>query len=423
MSLAYFLSAEGHAVTVVEKEDRLGGNASWVRLGDFTVDILYHIITSQDVHLISLIEELGIADSLFSVKTRMGFYKNGVTYPVSTPREFLFFPPVSFPNRLRLGLSLLRSKMHTDWHDLEGVSARDWLSAEGGLTNYEMLWKPVMRSKFGPTTDEVVATDMWFRINRLSDLRSKKFKQGTYYLSGSLKTLFDAIERKLLERKVNILKGVTVERISTDAGGVRGVFLSSAGELSCSQVISTVPLPDLAKLLPGADQGYVRKLNSVRYLNNTCLILRLKERLSPYYQLNIGEEGFPFTGIIGADALCPPSQFGSGYVFYVSKYFTGDDGLSQCGPDALLEQYLPYLKKINPDFKKEWVLDIALTRKNNAEVLHTLHYSRAMPPIKGPIAGLYLLCTARIYPEATVLDASVKYAKRFQDHLKHETHE
>lgn len=77
---------------------------------------------------------------------------------------------------------------------------------------------------------------------------------------------------------------------------------------------------------------------------------------------------------------------------------------------GILNYHLPYLKKIRPDFERNWVLDIAVTKERNIETLHSLHYSSLIPEFKTPIPGLYLLCPAQFYPEPTVLDASVRYA-------------
>lgn len=410
LSLAYFLSLKGYDVTVVEKESKLGGNASWTNIGDFTVDSFYHAITNRDSYLLDLIQELGIKDKLFPVKLKMGFYQGGKLYSISTLKEFLFFPPLTFIERIQLGVSLVRSKITKDWRGLDAITAREWLSRLSNPSIYKGLWQPVMSSKFGPVTDEIVATDMWFRINRITGIRNKKFKESAYYIKCGLKTFFDTLEGKLIERGVRILKGVAVTKIKSIKNHLEAILLSNQEELSCDKVISTVSLPDFIKLFPDNSKEYAESLKLIKYLNNVCLILRLKEQFSPYYQLNLGEDGFPFTGIIGADTLYPPDDFQGSYILYISKYFLGENDFFDMNEQSLLEYYIPYLKKIVPRFEKNWILDTALIKKSNVEAIHTLHYSKLIPSFETPVSNLYLLCTAQIYPEPTVLDASVKYA-------------
>lgn len=415
LSLAYFLRDNGHEVTVLEKDSQLGGNASWTNLGEFQVGIFYHIITGRDIHLLGLIKRLGIEDKLFPVKTRMGFFQSGKLTSISTPKEFLFFPPLSFMDRLRLGRLILKSRSIKNWRKLDEITASEWLIRESGEGNFKKLWQPIMNAKFGTASGSVVATDMWFRINRLTDLRGRNTGSGVYAMSGGLKVLFDRLEDKLVASGVKILKDSGVEKIEIADNRVTGVSLNNRQRLACERIISTIPLADLQGLLPDDKREYAANLSRIRYLDNICLILRLKERFSPYYQLNIAEAGFPFTGIIGADCLYPPEDFGNGYVLYISKYLTRGDSIYNMDKEQLLDHYYPYLKKINPGFDKDQVLDFSLTRRKNVEPLHTLNYSKLIPVFDSPVCNFYSMCTAQIYPEPTVLSASVEYAGRLAE--------
>jgi len=412
LSLAYLLSHKGFPVTVVEKETELGGNCSWAKLGNFTVDRYYHVITNTDSAFLNWAVNLGIGDKIFPIKTKMGFYQEGKIFSISTPADFLKFPPLSFLQCMRLGVSIIRSRMVKDWHSLEGVTAKHWLSSLAGEDIYKKLWDPVIRNKFGPLTDELVATDMWFRINRISSMQHKKFKDNAYYLKGSLKTFFDALEKYLLDKGVKIIKGCAVSSLKANGSCISAVVLNNRQEISADKIISAIPLPEFARILPSGYEDYSQRLRKVRYLNNVSLILRLKHKFSPYYQLNIGEDGFPFTGIIGADAQYPPRDFQGSFLLYVSKYFTGEDNILNKNAGELLDDYMPYLKKIRPEFETSWVLDKTVTRGRNVETIHSLNYSQLIPSFTTPIPNLYLLCTAQIYPEATVLDESFKYAGR-----------
>lgn len=417
LSMAYFLKNKGYDIAVLEKNSQLGGNASWTKLGEFGVGAFYHVITSRDTNLLQLMRELGIEDRLFPIHAKIGFFQKGKLYPISTPREFLFFPPLSWSERFRLGMLIIQSKAIKDWHKLDGISASQWLSRAGGEGGYKKVWRPIMNTKFGPASNEIVATDMWFRINRLIDLPAGNSKSRVYSMKGGLKTLFDSLEKRLVQKGVKILKNSKIEKIKINKDQVAGVILNNREELPTDKIVSTIPLPDFRQILPGGYQEYDDNLARIRYLDNICLILRLKEQFSPYYQLNIAEGGFPFTGIIGADALYPPEDFGKGYVLYISKYLLKEDNLFNIDKVALLDYYMPYLKKIYPDFDKKLVLNISLTRKTNVEPLHSLNYAKLIPSFESPIKNLYLMCTAQIYPEPTVLNASVEYAGKLVERL------
>lgn len=410
LTLAYFLKRKGYDIAVIERDSRLGGNASWSALGEFNVGIFYHIITSADNRLLKLIKDLAIEDELFPVKTKMGFFQGGKIYPISTLKEFLAFQPLSIVDRLRLGMLIARSRSIKDWHSLDNISASAWLSRLGGKSNYEKVWKPIMNAKFGEATGEVVATDMWFRVNRLADLRNRNQKVSAYFLKGGLRVFFEALERHLVSRGVKIFKDSAVNGIKEGRNGVSAILLDNNREFPCDKIISTVSLPDFQRILPGGYSDYAFNLSKIKYLHNVCLILRLRQQFSPFYQLNIADAGFPFTGIIGADALYPAEDFGSGFVLYISKYLLKDDRVFNMSADEILSHYMPYLRKISPGFKREDVLDLVVTKRKSVEPLHSLNYSRLIPSHEAPIRGLYLLNTSQIYPEPTVLNASVEYA-------------
>jgi len=415
LGLAWILSRRGIPVTVIESQPQLGGNATWLKLNGFTVDCFYHIITGRDRYLLNLLKELGIKDRIFPVRARMGFYKKGITYPISSLAEFLSFPAISPLGRLRMAYCLIRSRMTVDYKNLDSLTAKDWLSSLCGKENYEELWKPVMRSKFGSATDEIAATDMWFRINRISSLSSRRAERGIYYIKGGLKVIFDALENRLKENNVSIIKNTAVLGLEVNGTKARALRLSSGEELSCERAVFTGSLPDYIRLFPQSYSSYVEKLKMIRYLNNLTLIMLLKERFSPFYQLNIGEEGFPFTGIIGADILYPPAEFGGGHILYISKYFFGSNDYPDMSADGLLERYLPYLKKICPGFERSWVLAKQVVAKEDVEAMHTLNYSKLVPEKRTPLENIFLLSTVQIYPEPTVLDACLQYGAEFAD--------
>lgn len=415
LSLAFFLKNKGYDVTVLERDSQLGGNASWTSLGEFNVGIFYHVITSRDTHLLGLIKNLGIDGKLFPVKTGMGFFQKGKLHSISTAKEFLFFPPLSFMERFKLGTLILQSRAIKEWQKLDKITAAEWLTRTSGEGNYKKIWQPIMNAKFGPASNKVVATDMWFRINRLSDLRNRNTGSSVYSMRGGLKVFFDALEKRLIQGGVRIFKNTKVEKIETYNNRVSGMLLNNRERLVCDKIISTIALDDFHNLLPEGCGEYADTLSRIRYLDNICLILRLKEQFSPYYQLNIAEDGFPFTGIIGADVLYPPEDFGGGYVLYISRYLLKGDSFFNMDKGSLLDYYMPYLRKIYPRFDKKLVLDISLTRKTNVEPLHSLNYARLIPSFESPVQNLYLMCTAQIYPEPTVLNASVEYAGRLVD--------
>lgn len=419
LSLAYFLALQGRKVAVFEKEDRLGGTCRWLPLGDNVVDAYYHVMTSGLNPLMNLVNELGLDQSIYPIKISQAFFRGGRIYPASTIMELLLFSALSPLDRARLALTVGRAVMRRRWQELDLRTAKEWLVALGGRNLYERFWQPIMTCKFGPATDRVVATDMWFRIRRFGEVSRPGQESGACYFRGTLRLLFDTLEQRLNVLGVQVLKKRPVRRLLVEQGRVRGVEGEDGSVLDVDGVVSTAPLPDFAELLPDDQAVYKMQLARIEYLHNVCLILQTSKPISPYYQLNLGESDMPFTGVIGADCFYPPADYG-GYVTYLPRYFIGESDLFSKDTSELINDYLPYLQRINPEFKLDWIQSMTVSQGRNIEPLHTVDYKRRIPSAQTPIQGLYLLSTAQIYPQPTILDVVVAYAHEMAKRLVRE---
>lgn len=411
LSLAYHLGRAGVKVTVYEASERLGGNCDWVKLGDTIVDRYYHVLSEGDGSLWDIINEIGITDRLFPIRTTMAYHQGGKTFPVRNLWEMLTFPPLKLYERFMLGVSFVRSLSVKDWKPLDLLLAREWLAKIGSMGLYNKLWKPIMAHKFGRYSNQVVATDMWFRMNRLYDTSKNRKNKQAYYIDGTLKVLFDCLESYLTGLGVDIYKMCPIEKIEVKNGCITSLALSDGNAVDTGRVLATIPLPAFSALLPDELNNYRDKLSRIVYLDNVCLILKSKSPITRHYQLGISDSDMPFTGIIGAHQMYPPEKYG-GYITYVTRYFHGDNKLFETNAEELMSIYEPFLRRINKDFSTRDLVDMRLIKGRNVEAIHTVGYSKLLPKIQTPIKGLLLLCAAQIYPEPTVMDVASMYAKR-----------
>jgi len=59
---------------------------------------------------------------------------------------------------------------------------------------------------------------------------------------------------------------------------------------------------------------------------------------------------------------------------------------------------MPYLQKINPDFKKSWIKKAYVFKAPFAQPIIPLNYSKEVPPFETPMEGLYLCNMQQVYP-------------------------
>lgn len=409
LALAYCLARKGVKVSIYEQADRLGGVGTWLQLGDVFVDSFYHVLTDGDTPLRQIIRDIGLDEKVFPVKLTQGFFQDDKLFPASSVKDLLSFAALSFSNRLRLGFTIATATVTNNWHSLDRKSARDWLIGLGGADVYEHFWRPIMTCRFGSAVEQIAAADMWYRIHRTGEVTLRRANSGSCYIQGGLRTLFTGLESTLKELGVKVHLNASVEKFVVENNRIAGIKLSNGNLVDSQQVVSAAPVQVFARLIPEEFSDYRAKLNRIKYLGNVCLILKTTHPISPFYQLNLGHPDIPFTGVIGADCLYPPKAYG-GYLTYITRYFQESDELYSLSAEELLNTYLPFLTKICPDFRRDWIKDMAVTRTRFADHLHVVGYGDLVPEYKTPIDGLYLLSMAQVYPEPTVLDTAITNA-------------
>ena len=64
-----------------------------------------------------------------------------------------------------------------------------------------------------------------------------------------------------------------------------------------------------------------------------------------------------------------------------------------------LDFALPYIQRMFPAFKKDWVLAHSIWKAPYSQPVVEKHYGDLIPSADGPVEGLHLCSMAQIYPE------------------------
>src|SRR3954462_1759140 len=102
------LTEAGHTVDVYERWPGLGGQAATLDVGQgHRLQGYYHHLFPSDRHITDLCAELGLEDDIAWVPSSMAFLRDGALWPFTTPKDLLRFTPLSFRDRIRMGLAVL----------------------------------------------------------------------------------------------------------------------------------------------------------------------------------------------------------------------------------------------------------------------------------------------------------------------------
>jgi len=375
------------------------------------LDVVYHHIFVHSRAVLSLLEELGLADDMLWRSAPSGYFHRGRVHRLATGWDLLRFKPLSFIDRIRFGLSVLRARRIKDWRPLDDVTAVDWLIRLCGHRVYTVMWEPLLRSKFGDAYDQVSAAWFWYKLQQRG---SQKGQGGGAerlgYLDGSFGRLADALVTAIEGRQGRVALGTPIERLAWGDGGFEVKASTEGGTFD--RVLFTAAPHGLLATAPDLPEPYRAQLAGIEYAANLCMILALDRPLSDAYWLNISDGRFPFGGIIAHTNLVPPERYEGLHVAYLTRYLPREHAHYGLTDEELLELYTPFLGELAPGFERSWVRQLRVTRSDYAAPITPVGYGKRVPDLATPVPGLYMANMCQLYPEDRGVDCGVTLGRK-----------
>jgi protoporphyrinogen oxidase len=233
---------------------------------------------------------------------------------------------------------------------------------------------------------------MWAR------LKARTTHLGTY--QGGFQAFADQLAEHLGSLGVQIKLTTPVRRILQDEAG-KMTIESTAGIDSYDQCLVTTSPQQLAQLAPNLPQDYLKGLLELKSMGAVVLVLSLKHQLSEqgYYWYNLPKgAGFPFLALVEHTNFVSNKYFGGEHILYCGDYLEPDHEYFQLSHEKLQAQFLPSLKRFNPNFESDWVVGSWLHRTKYAQPVPLLYHSQNIPDIVTPLHGLYFASMSQVYP-------------------------
>ena len=411
LSAAFDLRKLGHDVTVFEASDVPGGLASGFKepYWDWSVERFYHHWFQSDSHLLGLVEELGWSDQVMFPKPISVMYHNGKFYPFDSIPAAIMYPGLGWGiNKIRFGLVGLYLRITKNWKPLEKVTTDAWMRKWAGNKVFESMWKPMLDGKFGENwADKVNMAWMWARLH----VRTTRL--GTF--EGGFQKFADKFAQRLLDDGVEISYQSAVERIEKDPTGGLNVILKEAKPEHFDQVLVTLSPGLMAKLAPELPTDYLGELLKLNHMGAVVMTISLNQPLSPdgYYWYNIPKQaGYPFLSLVEHTNFLKPEYFGGDHIIYIGDYLESSHPNFSKSKEELLADFLPHLKKINPDFDESWVKNSWLSKTGYAQPIPLLDHSKNIPALKTPIDGLWFASMSQVYPWDRGTNFAVEIGRR-----------
>ncbi len=456
---AWELSRLGFSVDLFEGGSELGGLASAFDFDGIRIERFYHFICRNDVTLIDTCRRLGLGDKLLWKPTRTGFFHEGRAYKFGTAMDLLRFRPLTLLDKARFGLNVLHSRQFTSWPRLEDRPAKRWLIERLGERAYSVIWDPLLRVKFDQYHEQVSAAWMWHRIHRVAtSRRSVLHRQEFGHLVGGSDTLIRTLECQAVQAGARVHRNAPAQGLWTEQGKCRGLVLdpraaeaieaaadgagaarSSAfrdsnaggsadsdgstaaavatsrapenGVLPFDYVICALPLPVFCRLMPRDELAYRTRLESIRFIGVVCMILRLREALTPNFWLNINDRRISFNGVIEYSNLYGREAYQGRSILYVPFYLEQTRPRYSYSDEQLFDEYVEALQFVQPRLTREWVEGYRVFRAPFAQPICHTHFSEVVPSFETPWDSCYLIEPTQLYPADRVISGTLRLAQ------------
>jgi len=197
-----------------------------------------------------------------------------------------------------------------------------------------------------------------------------------------------------------------VDKIVMDAEKVKGIESKGIFE-EYDTVVSTIPLPLVAKIASHLPQDICEKYSLKINIGCVCAIAKLTKPITQNFWLNINDNAIDIPGIIEYGSLNPEV----GHIVYVPYYMSQSNPKFSESDDVFKEKVSRYLKIINSHLKDSDIKDIKVHWYYYAQPICQPNLLDTLPDVKVSINGLWIAHTSYYYPEDRGVSESIGFGR------------
>ncbi|MEA2640818.1 MAG: hypothetical protein QOF51_2212 [Chloroflexota bacterium] len=401
LTAAYRFAQAGARVTVIEREDHVGGLAASFTIAGKPLERFYHHLFRSDHAARDLIDEVGLGDALIWPRPTTSSLVGGSFYQLDSPSAVLRFSPLPMTDRLRLGAGAAYLKLLPRADPLEGQTSVAWIKRTMGPEAYRVVWGPLLRAKFGAYAESIALPWFWARVH----YRSPRLG----YVRHGFGRLYERLAERIEARGGTIHLSTEVKRIHAEAGQV--IVDTSHGPEQFDHLLVTIPTRLFTRLADDVPDEYRAQYEWGDYYGAHVVVLALRQQLLPgIYWLSVHDPEFPFLAVVEHTNYMPPSDYGGRHIVYLGNYLPMSDPLFHQADEEVLDRFLAALPQINPAFDRSWVEESHVFKAPFAQPIVTVDYKDHIPPHTTPLPGVTLANMGQVYPQDRGQNYSIKLA-------------
>jgi hypothetical protein len=115
--------------------------------------------------------------------------------------------------------------------------------------------------------------------------------------------------------------------------------------------------------------------------------------------------------------MLSPADYGGRHLVYLGNYRPHGDPIFGASAAEILDQFTPFIRRINPEFDPSWVRESWAFGAPFAQPIVTPAFRHHIPPFDSPVPGLSIANMFQVYPYDRGQNYSVELAERLVAHL------
>lgn len=402
LAAAYDLTRAGCVVDIYEAGPEVGGLAAGFRdeNWEWALEKFYHHWFANDDAVLGLIKELGAGDKLLLPRPITSLWLNGRIYQMDRPNVPVanLRLPISWPAKLRYGLTGLYLRLTQNWKPMEQSAADRWLRRTMGNEAYETLWRSLLIGKFGAYYDKVNMAWFWARVYKRTP------RLGTF--EGGFQAFLELLASRVREQGGQIHLNTPVEQVKPGIDS-RLLVRVQGGDSEYDAVISTSSPQIMRRLVPDLPAHYAGQLDALKSMGAVVVILALKHQLltDNTYWLSLpathpdkSKAEFPFLALVEHTNYMDRAHYGGDHIVYCGDYVPPDHDYFSLSEQEMIDRFVSVLTTFNPDFSRDWIRKSWVFRVRYAQPVPFVNHSSKIPDLRTPLPGLYFASMSQVYP-------------------------